>query len=128
MLSLPHSLKRYWNNTEQTREAFRASLGDGDRGITSDDPSFGYLRTGDVGFLHHGELFICGRIKDLIIVGGRNYYPQDIEATAQSAVDSLRPGCVAAFSVDPVGASGDDVALVAELREAPNAKVRTYIL
>ena len=120
----PSKAAGYWNNTEQTREAFRASLGDGDKGITSDDPSFGYLRTGDVGFLHHGELFICGRIKDLIIVGGRNYYPQDIEATAQSVVDSLRPGCVAAFSVDPVGASGDDVALVAELREAPNAKVR----
>ena len=117
----------YWNNAGQTKEAFRASLGGDDKGITSDDASFGYLRTGDVGFLHNGELFICGRIKDLIIVGGRNYYPQDIEATAQSVVDSLRPGCVAAFSVDPVGASGDDVALVAELREAPNAKVRSKL-
>lgn len=118
----------YWNNADLTKEAFRASLGDDDKnGLASDDASFGYLRTGDVGFLHDGELFICGRIKDLIIVGGRNYYPQDIEATAQSVVDSLRPGCVAAFSVDPVGASGDDVALVAELREAPNAKVRSEI-
>jgi acyl-CoA synthetase (AMP-forming)/AMP-acid ligase II len=43
------------------------------------DWSAGYLRTGDEGFLHENELFICGRIKDLIIVGGRNHYPQDIE-------------------------------------------------
>eukprot|EP00563_Minutocellus_polymorphus_P004895 CAMPEP_0181045032 /NCGR_PEP_ID=MMETSP1070-20121207/13587_1 /TAXON_ID=265543 /ORGANISM="Minutocellus polymorphus, Strain NH13" /LENGTH=834 /DNA_ID=CAMNT_0023123525 /DNA_START=136 /DNA_END=2636 /DNA_ORIENTATION=- len=118
----PSKAAGYWNNAEQTKEAFRASLGDYDKGVASDDASFGYLHTGDVGFLHKGELFICGRIKDLIIVGGRNYYPQDIEGTAQSVVDTLRPGCVAAFSVDPVGASGDDVALVAELREAPSAK------
>ena len=87
----------------------------------------GYLRTGDIGFLHNSELFICGRIKDLIIVGGRNYYPQDIEATAQLAVDLLRPGCAAAFSIDPLGATGDDVALVAELRETPAAKVRNEL-
>ena len=119
----PSKAAGYWNNAEQTMEAFRASLlGDDGKGASSDDASFGYLRTGDVGFLHKGELFICGRIKDLIIVGGRNYYPQDIETTAQSAVDTLRPGCVAAFSVDPVGAAGDDVALVAELREAPSGK------
>jgi acyl-CoA synthetase (AMP-forming)/AMP-acid ligase II len=123
----PSKAAGYWNNADQTREAFRASFGDDKKGGAGDDASFGYLRTGDVGFLHNGELFICGRIKDLIIVGGRNYYPQDIEGTAQSVVDSLRPGCVAAFSVDPVGATGDDVALVAELREAPNAKVRSKL-
>jgi acyl-CoA synthetase (AMP-forming)/AMP-acid ligase II len=43
------------------------------------DWSMGYLRTGDEGFIHHEELFICGRMKDLIIISGRNHYPQDIE-------------------------------------------------
>jgi acyl-CoA synthetase (AMP-forming)/AMP-acid ligase II len=50
------------------------------------DWSAGYLRTGDEGFLHKNELFICGRIKDLIIVGGRNHYPQDIEVVINSIV------------------------------------------
>mmetsp|Transcript_25766 Transcript_25766/g.52385 ORF Transcript_25766/g.52385 Transcript_25766/m.52385 type:complete len:793 (+) Transcript_25766:135-2513(+) len=117
-ISSPSKAAGYWNNVEQTKEAFHALLDDDDK----DDSSKGYLRTGDVGFLHDGELFICGRIKDLIIVGGRNYYPQDIEATAQAAVDSLRPGCAAAFSVDPIGATEDGVVLVAELREAPGTK------
>lgn len=49
-------------------------------------PVAGYLRTGDLGFLWKGELFICGRIKDLIIVRGRNHYPQDIERTTEAAV------------------------------------------
>lgn len=46
----------------------------------------GYLKTGDLGFLWEGELYICGRIKDLVIVRGRNHYPQDVERTAEAAV------------------------------------------
>ena len=64
----------------------------------------GYLRTGDLGFLHAGELFICGRIKDLIIVRGRNHYPQDIEKSAEASSAALRPGCSAAFVVRTCGA------------------------
>lgn len=60
-----------------------------------------WLRTGDLGFLHGGELFVCGRAKDLIIVRGLNHYPQDIERTAERAVSELRPGCSAAFALSP---------------------------
>ncbi|CAI7852039.1 unnamed protein product, partial [Closterium sp. NIES-53] len=59
-----------------------------------------YLRTGDLGLVVAQQLFITGRIKDLIIVGGKNYYPQDIELTVESVSDSIRPGCCAAFSVN----------------------------
>ncbi|MEU1088629.1 fatty acyl-AMP ligase [Streptomyces sp. NPDC005892] len=59
-----------------------------------------WLRTGDLGFLHEGELFVTGRLKDVIIRKGRNYYPQDIEVSAESADPALQPNCAAAFSVD----------------------------
>src|SRR5215213_5786030 len=63
-----------------------------------------YLRTGDLGFTVDGELFVTGRLKDLIIIRGRNHYPQDIELTAERSHPALRPGCGAAFSVDESGA------------------------
>ncbi|MFI5842720.1 fatty acyl-AMP ligase [Catenuloplanes sp. NPDC051500] len=59
-----------------------------------------WLRTGDLGFLHDGELFVTGRLKDVIIRQGRNYYPQDIELSAERADPGLRPNCAAAFSAD----------------------------
>mmetsp|Transcript_39224 Transcript_39224/g.84599 ORF Transcript_39224/g.84599 Transcript_39224/m.84599 type:complete len:932 (+) Transcript_39224:87-2882(+) len=81
----------------------------------------GYLRTGDLGFLHEEQLYICGRIKDLIIVGGRNHYPQDIEATAEDIASAhVRPGCSAAFSIgSKSGDQGDyeEVVLALELKE-----------
>ena len=63
----------YWNRPEETEHTFRAYLAD-----TGEGP---FLRTGDLGFLDAGELFITGRLKDLIIIRGRNHYPQDIEQT-----------------------------------------------
>ncbi|CAM9541065.1 unnamed protein product, partial [Discosporangium mesarthrocarpum] len=83
------------------------------------DWSVGFLRTGDEGFLHKGELFICGRIKDLVIIAGRNHYPQDIEKTAERGRnDSLRPGCSAAFSIPSEGGGrGEELVLSVELRE-----------
>ena len=83
----------YWNNAAITRRLFEASL-DGPPGAGD------HLRTGDVGFFHEGELFICGRLKDLVIVGGRNCYPADIEAVIERASPKVRLGCVAAFGVD----------------------------
>ena len=59
-----------------------------------------FLRTGDLGFVHGGELFIAGRLKDVIIVGGRNLFPQDLEATIEAAAPAVRKGCCAAFSVE----------------------------
>ena len=58
------------------------------------------MRTGDLGFLRDGELFVTGRLKDLIIIDGRNVYPQDIELTVEQSHPAMRPGCCAAFSVD----------------------------
>ncbi|MEY2833574.1 MAG: hypothetical protein RLZZ574_2833, partial [Cyanobacteriota bacterium] len=63
----------------------------------------GWLRTGDLGFLHQGELFVTGRLKDLIIIRGRNYYPQDLESTVDNAHEAIRAGNVAAFAVDVAG-------------------------
>ncbi|MGP1371183.1 MAG: AMP-binding protein [Almyronema sp.] len=82
----------YWQNAEATQQSFQAYLQD-----TEEGP---FLRTGDLGCLHAGELFVTGRLKDLIIIGGRNHYPQDLELTAFQSHPALRPDCGAAFSVD----------------------------
>ncbi|MBD2453057.1 amino acid adenylation domain-containing protein [Nostoc sp. FACHB-87] len=81
----------YWHRPAETAETFGAYLAD-----TGEGP---FLRTGDLGFLQDGELFITGRAKDLIIIRGRNLYPQDIELTAERSHSSLRPGANAAFTV-----------------------------
>ena len=84
----------YWNNQEATRETFRARLANGD------DNGQYYLRTGDLGFLGDGELFVTGRLKDLIIVRGVNRYPQDIERTVEQSDNRLQAGAVGAFAVE----------------------------
>ncbi len=82
----------YWGLPEVTAETFGARKADGD------GP---WLRTGDLGFLDNGgELFVTGRLKDLIILRGRNHYPQDIELTVERSHPALRPGCGAAFTVE----------------------------
>jgi acyl transferase domain-containing protein/acyl-CoA synthetase (AMP-forming)/AMP-acid ligase II len=86
----------YWGRTEESERTFRATL--------TDRPAAGrFLRTGDLGFVRDGELFICGRRKEVIIIRGLNYYPQDIEATAQQAHRSLRANAGAAFSIEHHG-------------------------
>ncbi|MGL6162075.1 AMP-binding protein [Microbulbifer sp.] len=80
----------YWRQTGLSAEALGARLED-------EGP---YLRTGDLGFLHDGRLFVCGRIKELIPVRGRNHYPQDIEATAQAVSPHLIAHGGAAFALD----------------------------
>jgi acyl-CoA synthetase (AMP-forming)/AMP-acid ligase II len=82
----------YWNRPEETPTRFRAYLAD-----TGEGP---FLRTGDLGFLQDGELFVTGRLKDLIIIRGRNHYPQDIEQTVEQSNPVLQQGCTAAFSVE----------------------------
>jgi acyl-CoA synthetase (AMP-forming)/AMP-acid ligase II len=82
----------YWERWEHTRETYFATLRNG-------DPTQ-YLRTGDIGFISEGELFLCGRSKDVIIKGGSNYFAEDVETVAGAAHASLRPGCGAAFAVD----------------------------
>lgn len=80
----------YWNQPEETEQMFRGFLGE--KGP--------FLRTGDLGFLQDGELFITGRIKEMMILWGRNRYPQDLEQTAENSHPALRKGCGAAFSIE----------------------------
>ncbi len=84
----------YWNRPEESERTFGARL--------LGDPT-AWLRTGDLGFLDRGELFITGRVKDLIILRGRNHYPQDIELAAERAHPALRAGSGAAFAVEVAG-------------------------
>jgi acyl-CoA synthetase (AMP-forming)/AMP-acid ligase II/alkylation response protein AidB-like acyl-CoA dehydrogenase/acyl carrier protein len=88
------AVARYWQRDEDNAHTFQARLPDDSRR---------YLRTGDLGFLRDDELFITGRLKDLIIVRGFNHYPQDIEWTIEQSHAAFRPGCGAAFAVDADG-------------------------
>ncbi|MCA1565806.1 MAG: AMP-binding protein, partial [Acidobacteria bacterium] len=94
-VSGPGVTRGYWNRPEENEEIFRAHLND-----TGEGP---FLRTGDLGFIRNGELFITGRIKDLIIIRGLNHYPQDIELTVERSHPALRRGGGAAFSIDAEG-------------------------
>ena len=87
----PSCAKGYWNAPEATEQTYHAKIAE-----TGESP---FLRSGDLGFVLDGELFVTGRIKDLIIVRGVNVYPQDIELTVQRAAPHLRPLCGAAFMV-----------------------------
>ena len=84
--------KGYWQQAEETEETFNAYLAD-----TNEGP---FLRTGDLGFIEDGELYITGRLKEVMIFWGRYCYPQHVEKTVQDAHPALRPNCGAAFSLD----------------------------
>lgn len=102
----------YWMRDEETAETFRAHLAD-----TGEGP---FLRTGDLGFVKNGELFVTGRLKDLIIIRGRNLYPQDIEAAVEECHPALRRGSGAAFSVETNGAEQLVVVHELEPRQKPD--------
>src|SRR5580704_8800710 len=117
----------YWNNPELTLKQFRGRLVDD---TPYDD---GYLRTGDIGFFHGGELYVCSRIKDMIILRGQNYYPHDIENVVEKSSNLIRHNCVAAFQIQED--SEPALAIVAEAknpRALPDARkiaaaVRNYL-
>ncbi|HEX8560147.1 MAG TPA: amino acid adenylation domain-containing protein [Pyrinomonadaceae bacterium] len=100
----PSVARGYWNRPEETERTFRARVAG-----TGEGP---FLRTGDLGFFKDGELFVTGRLKDVIIIRGLNHYPQDIEHTVERCHASLRPGCGAAFSVQEGG--GEQLVVVQE--------------
>lgn len=98
----------YLNREEETKETFRNELPESKRlaenSRTQGAPEDNWMRTGDLAVIVDENVFITGRLKDLIIVAGRNHYPQDIEATAEEATKQIAPGVLAAFSI-----STDDV-------------------
>jgi acyl carrier protein len=104
----PSVARGYWQRGEETAASFQARRADTDEGS--------YLRTGDLGFIVDGELYVTGRIKDLVIVRGRNLYPQDIERTAVACHAALRPGCAAAFAVAAAGEEHLVIVLEADAR------------
>lgn len=97
--------KGYWQQPEATQETFGAYLG------TDDGP---YLRTGDLGFIHEQEVFISGRLKDIIIINGENRYPQDIEWTVGHCHPALEPGAGVALGIEADGS--ERLAIVYEIR------------
>jgi amino acid adenylation domain-containing protein len=113
----------YWRRPAETREVFGAVMEkhtDEKEGDTDGDTDgHGWLRTGDLGFLREGELFVTGRLKDLIILRGRNHYPQDLELTAERSAPGLAVGSSAAFSVD---FDGEERLVVAQ-EVAPRARL-----
>lgn len=112
-LSGPQVGEGYWGRPELSSEVFGARI-DGENGA--------YLRTGDLGFLLDGQLFVTGRRKDLIILHGKNHYPQDIEASVESCHDACRPGCSAAFAVEVD--DNNRLVVVAEVRDVDDATAR----
>jgi acyl-CoA synthetase (AMP-forming)/AMP-acid ligase II len=105
----------YWGQVEETHRTFGASLAGEDGGP--------WLRTGDLGFLWDGELFLCGRSKDVIIKAGNNYFAEDVEHSAGGSHPSLRAGCGAAFAVDAAGAERLVVVHELEFGKKPDAKL-----
>ncbi|RIX80297.1 non-ribosomal peptide synthetase [Acidovorax cavernicola] len=104
----------YWNKPEVSQKTFVVQ--DGTR----------WLRTGDLGFVHDGQLYVAGRIKDMIIVRGHNLYPQDIEREVEREVEAVRKGRVAAFAVE--GPEGEGIGLAAEVSRSIQKMVRPEVL
>ncbi len=111
-VSAPSVAAGYWNRPEESALTFHARLAPSGAGP--------YLRTGDLGFLRDGELFVTGRLKDLIIIGGRNLYPHDIELTVEQSHPAVRPGCCVAFAAELADEERLIVAAEVERRYQPS--------
>lgn len=107
----------YWQRAELTGEIFRASV--------PTRPGY-FLRTGDLGFIHNGEVYLTGRLKDLIIIRGINHYPDDLEQTVAAVSPLLRPGGGAAFAIEEDGE--ERLVVVHELNSAPGSNLSDLIL
>ncbi|NEO20617.1 MULTISPECIES: fatty acyl-AMP ligase [unclassified Moorena] len=107
-VSGPSIAQGYWNQPATTKHNFGVTLAP-----MGEKP---FLRTGDLGFMLDGELFITGRLKDLIIINGRNHYPQDIEWTVENTHSLLRPTCSAGFSVNIAGE--EQLVVIAEVERS----------
>lgn len=109
----PSIAQGYWRRPELTEQVFRATLAD-----TGDGP---FMRTGDLGFLVDRELYVTGRLKDLIIIRGLNHYPQDIELSVEKSHPALRPDCGAVFTVERDGREALVVVQEVERRQEAEA-------
>lgn len=85
----------YWNRPLETESTFRAQMCNESNGT--------FLRSGDLGFIHNGELFVTGRLKNMVIIDGKNYYPHDIERTVEKSHPAIQPGGCAVFSFEKSG-------------------------
>jgi len=111
----PNVAKGYWNRDKETAYTYKASM------VERGEEHF--LRTGDLGFLRNGELFVTGRLKDLVIIRGLNYYPEDIERAVQHCHTALRWGAGAAFTVAREG--GEQFVVIQELERSYQPDVET---
>ena len=116
-ISGPSVAQGYWRKAKETEETFNARIPEIDEGP--------FLRTGDLGFLKDGHLFITGRLKDLLIIRGQNYYPQDIELTVEQSHPVLQPGSGAAFSVEIEGEERLVVVQEVAVRKDPESIVQS---
>ena len=116
-ISGPSVAQGYWRKAKETEETFNARIPEIDEGP--------FLRTGDLGFLKDGHLFITGRLKDLLIIRGQNYYPQDIELTVEQSHPILQPGSGAAFSVEIEGEERLVVVQEVVVRKDPESIVQS---
>jgi len=119
----PSTAQGYWNRPDVTAQTF----GDPPPDTPAEMRDRRWLRTGDLGFIDDGELFVTGRLKDVIIVRGKNHYPQDVEATVESAHEAFQIGGAAAFSVDDGRHESTVVAVELNRRRWRNPPVRKII-
>lgn len=105
----------YWNKEKESQETFHAHL-------AQDESKKNYLRTGDVGFIYEGELYISGRLKDMIIIHGVNYFPQDIEHTVSDCHPLVRKGNCAAFTTD----ENENLIIVCEVKPVSTKEKEIY--
>ncbi len=109
----PNVAGGYWDNPVASQATFHATL--------AEAPGRRYLRTGDLGFVDAGQLYVTGRHKDLIVIRGHNYYPQDLELIAEAAYPGLRRGSSAAFTL--AGGRGEELVLVQEVERVARREI-----
>ena len=120
-VSGPSIAQGYWNHEQQTEETFRARI----VGREEEGP---FLRTGDLGFIQDGLLYITGRIKDVIILRGCNHYPQDIEATVEAADPAMNLAGAAAFGCRNEATQQESLVVVAEIARTSLRKIDPHEL
>ncbi|KTD41697.1 aminotransferase class I/II-fold pyridoxal phosphate-dependent enzyme [Legionella parisiensis] len=114
----PSIAKGYWNKTDLSKTTFENQL--------PNTPALFYLRTGDLGFVHKGNLYVTGRIKDLIIIQGKNYYPQDIEQAITQNQEAFEPQGAAAFTIEVDGRQ--ELIVVQELKRVALNRIEFDLL